>query len=115
VSLALAVLAGGLLVGAGLWYQYALRLHERTPFPEDALGVRLLRYGGAVGLASFAGFLLAFGLYLLAAGTGFTPLTRTVPLRETAVGLFLLALSTFVVAGVGYAADAVRARLDDVR
>ena len=40
------------------------------------------------------------------------PATRNV---EIAVGLFLLAISTFLVAGIGYGADALRTRLDGVR
>lgn len=115
VALLLTLVAGMLFLGAVLWYRYALRLHERTLFPKDALGVQLLRYGGTVGLSSFAGFLLAFVVYLLAVATGYTALTAAVPLLELSVGLFLLSLSTFVVAGVGYGADLLRARLDGVR
>lgn len=115
VSLVLTVLAGALFLGAVLWNRHALDLHERSLFPEDAVGVKLLRYGGTVGLASFAGFLLAFVFYLIAVDTGFSALIGTVPMLEIAVGLFLLSLSTFLVAGVGYGADALRARLDGVR
>jgi hypothetical protein len=115
VSLLLSLLAGVLLLTAYLWYRHALRLHAESLFPEDALGVRLLRYGGAAGLSSFGGFLLTFVFYLLATRTGSTAVTATVPLLEIAVGLFLLAISTFLVAGIGYGADALRTRLDGVR
>ncbi|WP_254839420.1 hypothetical protein [Natronomonas marina] len=115
VCLLLTVVAGSLFLVAYLWYRHALRLHAESLFPEDALGVRLLRYGGAAGLASFGGFLLTFVFYLLAAGTGSTAVTATVPLLEVAVGLFLLSLSTFLVAGVGYGTDALRERFGGVR
>ena len=89
VSLLLTFLAGVLLLTAYLWYRYALRLHAESLSPENALGVRLLRYGGAAGLSSFGGFLLVFVFYLPATRTGSTAVTATVPLLEVAVGLFL--------------------------
>ena len=115
VSLLLTFLAGVLLLTAYLWYRYALRLHAESLSPENALGVRLLRYGGAAGLSFFGGFLLVFVFYLLATRTGSTAVAETIPLLEVAVGLFLLSLSTSLVAGLGYGADALRTRLDDVR
>ena len=115
VSLLLTFLAGVLLLTAYLWYRYALRLHAESLSPENALGVRLLRYGGAAGLSSFGGFLLVFVFYLLATHTGSTAVAETIPPLEVAVGLFLLSLSTSLVAGLGYGADALRTRLDDVR
>jgi hypothetical protein len=115
VSLLLTFLAGVLLLTAYLWYRYALRLHAESLSPENALGVRLLRYGGAAGLSSFGGFLLVFVFYLLATRTGSTAVAETIPPLEVAVGLFLLSLSTSLVAGLGYGADALRTRLDDVR
>jgi hypothetical protein len=115
VSLLLTFLAGVLLLTAYLWYRYALRLHAESLSPENALGVRLLRYDGAAGLSSFGGFLLVFVFYLLATRTGSTAVAETIPLLEVAVGLFLLSLSTSLVAGLGYGADALRTRLDDVR
>ena len=115
VSLLLTFLAGVLLLTAYLWYRYALRLHAESLSPENALGVRLLRYGGAAGLSSFGGFLLVFVFYLLATHTGSTAVAETIPPLEVAVGLFLLSLSTSLVAGLGYGSDALRTRLDDVR
>jgi hypothetical protein len=74
----------------------------------------------AAGFASFGGFLFVFVFHLLVIGTadsnsGLSALLAALPLEETAVGLFLLALATFCVAGAGYTADAIRARFGGVR
>ena len=111
--LLLAGIAGLAFLVAYLWYRHAL--HAELFFPDDAVGVRMLRYGGTTGLAAFGGFLLAFVFHLLVTETGGRAVAVGVPLLETAVGLFLLSVSTFVVAGVGYGADALRAWLKGVR
>ena len=115
VVLLLSGVAGLAFLVAYLWYRHALHLHAESFFPDDAVGVRMLRYGGTTGLAAFGGFLLAFIFHLMIAETGGRAVTVGFPLLETAVGLFLLSLSTFVVAGVGYSADALWALLEDIR
>ena len=109
--LLLAGVAGLAFLAAYLWYRHVLHLHAESFFPNNAVGVRMLRYGGTAGLAAFSGFLLAFVFHLLVADAGGQGATVGVPLLETAVGLFLLSLSTFLVAGVGYGTDALRAKL----
>jgi|GEM_PF-3189593 hypothetical protein len=114
VAVLLAALAGLFFLGGYLWYRHAVRLHAESLFPDDATGVRMLRYGVSAGAATFGGFLLVSVLYLLAgstAGTATGPALDAVPFETVAVGLFALSLSTFCVAGVGYATDAIRRRL----
>jgi hypothetical protein len=114
VAVLLAALAGLFFLGAYLWFHHALRLHAESFFPDDATGVRLLRYGGTAGAASFGGFLLVSVLSFLAESTTDTSAGSTLgsmPFEAVAVGLFLLSLSTFCVAGTGYAADAIRQRI----
>jgi hypothetical protein len=114
VAVLLAALAGLFFLGSYLWYRHAVRLHAESLFPDDATGVRLLRYGVSTGAATFGGFLLVSVLYLLAgstAGTTTGPALDPMPFETVAIGLFALSLSTFCVAGVGYAADAIRRRL----
>jgi O-antigen/teichoic acid export membrane protein len=120
LAFALSGVAGVFFLGSYLWYRHAPRLYAGSVFPDDAAGVRLLRYGIATGFASFGGFLFVFVFHLLvlgAAGTdsGLTALLASLPLEETAVGLFVLSLATFCVAGAGYATDALRERFDGVR
>lgn len=113
VAAVLAVLAGVCALAGYLWYQHAARLHAESFFPDDATGIWLLRHGVAAGFATFGGFLLAFVLFLFASDVGAVDPQRPLvglPFFPVAVGLFLLSLSLFVVAGVGYAADALRAR-----
>jgi hypothetical protein len=114
LSVLLAALAGLFFLGAYLWFRHAVRLHAESLFPDDSTGVRLLRYGVSAGAATFGGFLLVSVLYILAGSTanrGARPALDAVPFEAIAVGLFALSLSTFSVAGVGYAADAIRQRL----
>ena len=114
LSVLLAALAGLFFLGAYLWYRHAVRLHAESLFPDDATGVRLLRYGVSAGAATFGGFLLVAVLYILAGSTAGTRTGLALdaqPFETVAVGLFALSLSTFSVAGVGYAADAIRQRL----
>ena len=113
--LLLAGIAGLAFLVAYLWYRHALYLHAELYFPDDAVGIRMLRYGGTTGLAAFGGFLLAFVFHLLVTEAGGRAVAVGFPLLETAVGLFLLSVSTFVMAGVGYGADALRAWLESVR
>ena len=114
LSVLLAALARLCFLGAYLWYRHAVRLHAESLFPDDATGVRLLRYGVSAGAATFGGFLLVAVLYILAGSTAGTRTGLALdaqPFETVAVGLFALSLSTFSVAGVGYAADAIRQRL----
>ena len=113
--LLLSGVAGLAFLVAYLWYRHALYLHAELYFPDDAVGIRMLRYGGTTGLAAFGGFLLAFVFHLLVTEAGGRAVAVGFPLLETAVGLFLLSVSTFVMAGVGYGADALRAWLESVR
>jgi hypothetical protein len=120
LALALSGLAGVFFLGSYLWYRHAPRLYAESVFPDDAAGARLLRYGIAAGFASFGGFLFVFVFHLLVLGaagsdSGLTALLASLPLEETAVGLFVLALATFCVAGAGYAADAFRGGSEGVR
>ncbi len=108
-------LAGVLLLASYLWFRFAPRVHAETLFPDDARGVALLRYGVAAGFATFGGFLFVFVLHLMALSASPGPAGAEGPLvglpfEEVAVGLFLLSLSTFLVAGSGYAAEALRTR-----
>lgn len=115
VALLLALLAGAFVLAGYLWYEHAATLHATSFFPEDSTGVWMLRHGVAAGFVTFGGFLVTFVLYLFAsdlgAGSPDRPLVG-LPFQEVSVGLFLLALALFVVAGAGYAADALRARFD---
>jgi uncharacterized membrane protein len=114
LAVLLAVLAGLFFLGGYLWYRHAVRFHAESLFPDDATGVRLLRYGVSAGAATFGGFLLVAVLYILAGSTAGTRTGLALdaqPFETVAVGLFALSLSTFSVAGVGYAADAIRQRL----
>jgi O-antigen/teichoic acid export membrane protein len=116
LAVALSGVAGGFFLAGYLWYRHAPRLHAETVFPDDAVGVRLLRYGVAAGFASFGGFLFVFVFHLLVSGTaGTSGPAAALPLEETAVGLFVLALATFLVAGAGYAVDALRGQSGNVR
>lgn len=121
LAVSLSAFAGAFVLAGYLWYAHASRLHEGSVFPEHRTGVRLLRYGGAAGFATFGGFLFTFVFYLLVegAGDGTAPVGGSallqVPFREVAVGLFLLSLATFCVAGAGYATDAVLARFGRAR
>ncbi|MFT4883408.1 MAG: hypothetical protein ACI8U4_000914 [Natronomonas sp.] len=120
LALLLSGFAGVFFLGSFLWYRHASRLYSETVFPDDAAGVKLLRYGVTAGFAAFGGFLFVFVFHLLVVGTagtdsGMAALLGALPLEETAVGLFLLSLATFLVAGVGYAADALRGRFGGVR
>ena len=115
VALLLSVLAGAFFLSAYLWYVYAARLHAESFFPDDSTGVWMLRHGVAAGFATFGGFLLTFVLSLFASSVDASGPERPLvglPFEPVAVGLFLLALALFVVAGAGYAADALRARFD---
>lgn len=120
IALGIAVLAGTFFLSAYLWYRHALRVHEKTLFPDNAVGVRMLRYGVSIGFAAFGGFLLAFVFHLVVTTdtgglTGLQATLAALPFEEVAVGLFLLALATFCVAGAGYATDALRRRFGSVR
>lgn len=117
IAILLSGLAGVLLLAAYLWYHHALRLHSESIFPRDATGAVLLRYGVAAGFVTFAGFLLASVLHLMAltaAGTNPEGPLAGLPYEEVAVGLFLLSLATFLVAGTGYATDVLRRRSEGV-
>ncbi|MEF8808949.1 hypothetical protein [Natronomonas sp.] len=120
IALLLSGFAGVFFLGSFLWYRHAPRLHAETVFPDDAVGIELLRYGVAAGFASFGGFLFVFVFHLLVVGmagtdAGLTASLAALPLEETAVGLFALSLATFLVAGAGYAADALRGGFGGVR
>lgn len=115
VALLLSVLAGVFFLAGYLWYEHAATLHAESLFPDDSTGVWMLRHGVAAGFVTFGGFLLTFVLYLLARDLGAAAPDRPLvglPFEQVSVGLFLLALALFVVAGTGYAADALRARFD---
>lgn len=118
VAVILSGLAGVLVLVGYLWYHHALRLHSESIFPRDATGAVLLRYGVTAGFVTFAGFLLSFVLHLMAltaAGSNPDGPLASLPYEEVAVGLFLLSLATFLVAGTGYATDALRRRSGDVQ
>ncbi|PSQ41405.1 hypothetical protein BRD14_06485, partial [Halobacteriales archaeon SW_5_68_122] len=68
--LLLSGVAGLAFLVAYLWYRHALYLHAELYFPDDAVGIRMLRYGGTTGLAAFGGFLLAFVFHLLVTEAG---------------------------------------------
>jgi hypothetical protein len=113
VALLLSVLAGAFFLVGYLWYGHAATLQATSIFPDDSTGVWMLRHGVAAGFVTFGGFLLTFVLFLFAREIGAASPDRPLvglPFEQVSVGLFLLALALFVVAGGGYAADALRAR-----
>lgn len=113
VTLLLTVVVGACFLSGYLWYGHAARVHATTFFPDDATGVSMLRHGVAAGFFTFGGFLLTGSLSLLDREFGASNPERPLvglPFEPIAVGLFVLALSLFVVGGVGSAADAFRTR-----
>lgn len=121
VGILLSAVAGLFFLAGYLWYHHAHRLHEETFFPEDAAGIWMLRHGVSAGFVAFAGFLFTFVFHLLATDMATESLSRPqrwlvgLPYLRVAVGLFLLALAMFIVAGCSYAVDAVRTRVEAVR
>lgn len=115
-ALVLAALAGVCLLAALLWYRFIPALEDGA-FGIDDRGIRVLRYGGAAGVAVFGGFLLASGLYVAAVATGATAPTGEVAatFRTVAVGLLAIALAALFGTGAGCAVEVVRARRDAVR